>query len=151
MYCKGSPKNIRGKCRTWVIMFILLHIFPLPPILPHPQIFVSYPTVRNLHSSHQCEECVVGSLFHNYYEIEQYPDPGQCEETSGSQVKSFPNHQHSMVATTKSRSEENKRKWRKNIKCNICDDVFSNKANLAFHMNRKQIPLWEKMYGIMNL
>ena len=42
----------------------------------------------------------------NYYEIVQYPDPGPCGETSGSQVKSCPNHQNSKITIMKSGSEE---------------------------------------------
>ena len=66
----------------------------------------TYQDFRNLHSSHECEECTVGSLFHNYHEIVQYPDPGPCGGTSGSRVKSCSNNQNSKITIMNIRCEE---------------------------------------------
>ena len=98
----------------------------------------SYQDFRDLHRSRECEECAEGSLFYNYYEIVHYPNPGPCDGTSGSQVRSCPYHPNSEISL---KLEERRKPLRKNIKCKMCSMQFLIKANLNFHLSRK---LWNK-------
>ena len=112
-----------------------LYLAPPPNIRLLPRNVYTYQDFRNLHISHECEECTDDSLFYNYHEIVSYPDPGPCGGTSGSQVKTCPNHPNSKITITAIQDQkrnENKR----TLKCISCSKKFSNQGNLIFHMNR---------------
>ena len=117
------------------------HSYICPPanIRLLPLSVSTYQAFRSLHLSHACEECSEGSLIFNYHGIVQYPDPGPCGGTSGSQVRSCPNHPNAKISILPNRNQEKSRTRKKTFKCNPCGDSFSNQTNLIFHMNRNHI------------
>ena len=114
------------------------YIYPPDNIRLLPYSVPTYQDFRSLHADHECEDCSDGSLFSNYHEIVHYPDPGPCGGTSGSQVKSCPNHPNAEISIkTSSDPGGNKTKHkRKTFKCNFCAQYFSKPEHLTFHMNR---------------
>ena len=114
---------------------------PQPPAMIRllPQSVDSFQEFRKLNNSHHCEECEEGSLFYNYYEMVQYPDPGPCGGTSGRPVTTCPNNPNSSVTVLSSTAEDRRRPWwykKKTYKCDLCEQNFTQTRHMRFHRNR---------------
>ena len=113
------------------------HYFVRPPtnIRLLPREVFSYEEFLSLRVRHNCEECDEGSLFENYSEIVEYPDPGPCGGTSGCPVSTCPNSPNSCITLVNKSAQKNYRNRR--FKCDVCNEMFTQLANLSFHVKRK--------------
>ena len=101
-----------------------------------PREVFSYEEFLSLRVRHSCEECDEGSLFENYSEVVEYPEPGPCGGTSGSPVTTCPNSPNSCITLTNTKSAQKIYKKRE-FKCDKCNEMFIQLANLCFHTKRK--------------
>lgn len=93
------------------------------PITPPPNIRLlpyevpSFKMFQSLRTDHQCEDCAIGALYHNYHEMVHYPDPGPCRGTSGSQVMSCPNNPNTSITIIENKKLEKKKYKKRSFQC----------------------------------
>ena len=151
MLCKHSPQCLSREPKIPPASFPLSwadhHNFFEPRTPPNvrllPESVSSVHAFHSLKNDHHCEDCEPGALFHTYYEMVHYPDPGPQGGTSGSQVKTYPNNQNATVIRLLTLPDENLPHWKiqrmnqKKFKCPACAEKFKTQVQMLFHMNRK--------------
>ena len=86
--------------------------------------------------THKCEECEVGTLYHNYTERVEYSDPGPCGGVMGTYPLACPNNPKATIKLRNIKVEEHKQNRRIGEKCDICNMRFSRDVNVRFHIKR---------------
>ena len=115
---------------------------PKPPIqinlLPTNTLsFREFCDLENM-QNHQCEECAVGMLYHNYTERVEYQDPGPSGGFTGVYRTVCPNSPKATIFVNTGHKEDKKRNklQKKKFKCDICSKNFEKSGLLSFHVNR---------------
>ena len=113
-----------------------------PPTKPKPpkniRIFpierLSYQKYWDLASTHECEECEPGMLFHNYIEKVEYDDPEASGMVIRTALYTCPNHPKATgIEVEKETITELKKQ---DFECSVCGNSFSSLQNSEFHKRR---------------
>ena len=94
---------------------------------------LSYQQYWDLISTHECEECEPGMLFHKYVEKVKYDDPEANGEVIRTALYACPNNPKATILVEK----ENKSELKKlEFNCCVCGKSFSSLEILEFHKRR---------------